>query len=86
MLGYFSPLIAVEFMVIEDDSFVLFRPRLFINERIEVIVPALAALFARSPCQLERLFHLRRYYRPLLDSELLYEFPDRVIFLRKINE
>lgn len=49
MLSDLSPLVPELLVTSEDHTLLVFRPRLFVYVWIEVVVPALTTLLARSP-------------------------------------
>jgi hypothetical protein len=75
------PAIAVKFMKLEKLKLLLSPPRLFVHCRIEMIVPSLPALFARTFSNRVIFLEFLRNFSPIIKAMLSDKLTDRLILL-----
>ena len=78
-LGDFRPLVAEDLVRLVDDRVLVLRPGALLDLRVEVVVPALAALLADAALE------MARYKRPFLRAVLVHEFDDLLVLLETEN-
>jgi hypothetical protein len=75
------PLVAQTLVQIENLAFFVSANGVFLNVGVQVIVPALTALFARPPADLVLLFQFLRHVGPAFSPVRGHQLYDRFVFL-----
>jgi hypothetical protein len=81
LLSDVRPLVAQTLVQIENLAFFVSANGVFLNVGVQVIVPALTALFARPPADLVLLFQFLRHVGPAFSPVRGHQLYDRVVFL-----
>lgn len=83
MPGDILPAIAMQLMQVEQPLLLIIVPRLLVDRRVEVIIPSLSALFARTDGNRIGLFQLLCDLGPIVESKLSNKTTDGLVLLTK---